>query len=181
MCYLYSYNINLIMIFKASLDRFNKISTILISVFFAGVILISFYNGLHEINYKIPILGLFFTLIYTICLLVRPLSYAISDNKVIINRLLSNVSVNFSDIKEVKNIKNLSAFSFIRVFAVGGLFGHYGKFWTRKDGFVTFYATKNDGAIMLITNTNKKIIITPDDTDVFLECFLKLDPEQSKQ
>ncbi len=39
---------------------------------------------------------------------------------------------------------------------------------------MTWYATRKDKAIMIITNENKKIILTPNETEKFIEEFTKI-------
>lgn len=162
------------MVFKASLDSFTKITTAVFTVVLATLAIFSYNNSTKQNIFDVPVLVILIVITYCGCFLYRPLSYEISNGKIIVNRLISNVNFNFSDIKEVKKINNLSMFWSIRVFAIAGIFGYFGRFSTNQYGTMICYATKKDAAFMLITNTNKKIIITPDETDAFLEYFLKL-------
>ena len=167
------------MVFKASLDSFTKITTAVFTVVLATLAIFSYNNSTKQNIFDVPVLVILIVITYCGCFLYRPLSYEISNGKIIVNRLISNVNFNFSDIKEVKKINNLSTFWCARVFAVAGIFGYFGRFWNNQYGTMICYATKKNAAFMLITNTNKKIIITPDETDAFLEYFLKLNSSKT--
>lgn len=103
----------------------------------------------------------------------KPISYEISNSRIIIKRLVGSINIEFSQVKEVKSIGELAIFSTVRLFGVGGLFGYFGTFWNSTYGRMTYYATNRKGAIMIITNKNIHIVITPDDVHLFLEQFLK--------
>jgi len=62
----------------------------------------------------------------------------------------------------------------VRTFGVGGLFGYFGKFWNKEYGNMTWYATRRDKAIMIITKENKKIILTPDEVEKFINEFKEI-------
>lgn len=56
----------------------------------------------------------------------------------------------------------------IRTFGVGGLFGYFGKYFNRTLGSMTWYATRKDNFVLILTNDDKKIILTPNEPDKFL-------------
>jgi len=62
----------------------------------------------------------------------------------------------------------------MRLFGSGGLFGYFGLFWNREFGTMTWYATRRDQAIMIITSSHKKLVITPDETDAFMQAYASL-------
>ena len=162
------------MVFKASMDKFTKIVTIVISILFTGIVFFPFMFA-GEKNYELySVLSFFLASIYLFCYMMRPTNYEITNTKIIVKRMVSDVSLNLSDVKEIKQFKNVSFMFSFRLFGVGGLFGYFGKFWDKEYGTMTYYATKNGNAIMIITNENKKIVITPDECDAFLEHFLKM-------
>ncbi len=159
------------MIFKASMDTFTKNTTVIIST----VIGLIFIFPLFTKDYTYPVFLIFIILgLYVISFALKPLRYKINKNVISIERLVNDVSFNISDIKLIQKVEDLSALSSIRLFGIGGLFGFFGIFWNSKYGRMTYYATKKNDSIMLITNQNKKIVITPDDKDAFLECFLTM-------
>jgi hypothetical protein len=56
-----------------------------------------------------------------------------------------------------------------RTFGNGGLFGYYGKFWNKKFGTMTWYATKLNNYILIKTHEGKKIVLTPDNPQLLEE------------
>ena len=65
-----------------------------------------------------------------------------------------------------KDIRNC-----VRTFGVGGLFGYYGCFANFTFGSMTWYATRKDKAVLITTNTNKKVLVTPNDPVAFIAAF----------
>ena len=167
------------MVFKASLDSFTKITTAVFTLVLATLAIFSYNNSTKQNIFDVPVLVILIVITYCGCFLYRPLSYEISNGKIIVNRLISNVNFNFSDIKEVKKINNLSIFSTVRIFASGGFFGYFGVFWNLKYGRMNFYATRRNNALMIISNENVKFVITPNEPNVFLEYFLKLNSSKT--
>lgn len=159
------------MIFKATLDTTAKLVTIAITLLFLGISLAPYLldnNTKHESSSVVLlILGLTYGISYGL----SPKSYEINQSNVIINRPLGNVILNRTQIKEILNLEKGQLSWSIRTFGVGGLFGYFGKFWNKKFGNMTWYATRRDNAIMIITHKNKKIILTPDESEKFVyEC-----------
>jgi hypothetical protein len=156
------------MIYKATLDNLAKGVTIVISVLFPVIIGIQFfYNSLGNVIPICTAIGL--TLIYFITYFFRPINYQILVDKLVIHRTISDIKIERTEIKSVELLEKEMLNSTIRVFGVGGLFGYYGKFTNSKMGMMTWYATRRDKAVMVITVTDKKIIITPDEPAKFVE------------
>jgi len=79
-----------------------------------------------------------------------------------------------NEIKEIKVLEFHDLTGLVRTFGNGGLFGYYGKFYSRKQGKMTLYTTRRDNRIMIITKADKKIIISPDDLALAKNIELKL-------
>jgi len=95
--------------------------------------------------------------------LYAPQSYTVDSNGLTISRPIGKVNIKLSDIKQVRTLADNETKGGIRTFGVGGLFGYFGKFHTPGIGHSTFYATQRKNRILLVTNNDKKIVITPDD------------------
>lgn len=152
------------MLYKASLDRAAIIITILVSLLFAALILF---------NFIMP-LALFLLSIYLICFNLKPLRYELGENELIISRIIMSVRINISDIESLTLISKEKLNGTIRTFGVGGLFGWYGKFSNSQLGNMTWYLTRRDKAILIITKTHKKILISPDDGEAFTQAYNSL-------
>jgi hypothetical protein len=156
------------MIYKTSLDNLAKGVTIGISVLFPAIVGIQFYyNPLGNVIPICTAVGL--TLIYFITFIFRPIHYQVLEDTLIIHRQIADVKIERSEIKSVELLDKEMLQSTIRVFGVGGLFGYYGKFANTKMGMMTWYATRRDKAVLVITITGKKIILTPDEPAIFVD------------
>lgn len=75
---------------------------------------------------------------------------------------------------EIKDITNVNAtlhatIGSIRTFGIGGLFGYIGYYKNSILGSYKAYATNSDNTVLIETNHNGKIVITPDDPNEFIE------------
>lgn len=95
--------------------------------------------------------------------LYAPQSYTVDSNDLTIRQPIGKVSIKLSDIKQVWTLADNETKGTIRTFGVGGLFGYFGKFHTPGIGHMTFYASQRKNKILIVTNSDKKIVITPDD------------------
>lgn len=154
--------------FNASLDKLAQVVTFIITIIFASIIigqLVLIIDSVQSVSFfSIPIVGL----IYLIVFLYRPLYYRITDNLLVIHRPISDIKINLIDIKSVELLDKKRLKGTIRTFGVGGLFGYWGKFTNSQIGAMTWYATRRDHAILITTTSNKKILLTPDDPDLFV-------------
>jgi hypothetical protein len=156
------------MTFKASLDTFCKIVTIGITVFFAVVIYIQAIQ-VQEVGYAAPIIfSSIFIIIYLISFLYRPVAYTINRDSVTIKRLLGSKNIALTDITYVKAIERKQLRWAVRIFGVGGLFGYWGTFTNSLFGRMTWYATNLNNAVMIETKKGKRIVISPNDVDAFI-------------
>jgi hypothetical protein len=149
------------MIYKASLDKTAILITSLVTLIFGALIVF---------NFSLP-LALFLILIYLICLLLKPLSYEITQDELIIRRLIKSIRINRNDIKSLELIEKATLSGTIRTFGVGGLFGWYGKFANFQLGAMTWYVTRRDKPVLIIKKDSKKILISPDEAEAFAKEF----------
>lgn len=159
------------MIYKTSLDNLAKGITISITVLFA-VIIIGQYSIIKDAGQAVPIYTtVALILIYFIAFAFRPINYNLANGKLTIHRLLLDVNIDRVNIKSVELIDKDKIGWSLRTFGVGGLFGYFGYFANIKMGKMTWYATRKDRTVLLLTNDNKKIILTPDDPTKFVTDF----------
>lgn len=159
------------MTYKTSLDNLAKGITISITVLFA-VIIIGQYSIIKDVGRAVPIYTtVALILIYFIAFAFRPINYNLANGKLTIHRLLLDVNIDRVNIKSVELIDKDKIGWSLRTFGIGGLFGYFGYFVNIKMGKMTWYATRKDRTVLLLTNDNKKIILTPDDPTKFLTDF----------
>lgn len=149
--------------YKASLDKTAIIITILVSLLF---------GALTILNFILP-LAILLLIVYLICWHLKPLSYEIKAEEIIIRRLIKSVHINRADIENLTLIDKDKLSGTIRTFGVGGLFGWYGKFSNNELGDMSWYLTRRDKPILIISKTGKKILISPDDAEAFSKEYNK--------
>lgn len=159
------------MTYKISLDNLAKSITVGVTVLFA-VIIVGQYALIRTAGTAIPIyttVGLLSG--YFIAFAFRPVSYELTDDKLIIHRLLWDIKIDRTNIRSVEILDKERIGWAIRTFGIGGLFGYYGKFANAKLGNMTWYATRKDKTVLVLTADNKKIILTPNDPEEFIADF----------
>ncbi len=156
--------------YKASLDSTSKTVTLLISVLFLSILLFQSILFIQYRTWTTFAVSLLLILIYALTYGYHPVHYAIRNSNVIVHRYLSDVTVLRSDIKNMELVDMKQMKGTIRTFGVGGVFGYFGQFLNRDIGCMTWYATRRDyKAILIELNNSKKIIITPDEPEQFLQ------------
>ena len=159
------------MTYKTSLDATAKVITASITILFAALIAMDI-SLIDQTGRTVSILVLVGLLsIYFITFSIRPISYSLTGEKLIIQRPLKNVTISRSVIKSVEQLGSDKLSGTIRTFGVGGLFGYFGKFANRQLGNMTWYATRRDKAVLVRTVNNQKIILTPNNPEQFVTDF----------
>ena len=57
----------------------------------------------------------------------------------------------------------------LRIAGIGGVFGYIGHFKNRILGNYKAYATHRRKTVVILTNKNEQIVITPDDPELFVQ------------
>jgi len=162
------------MIFKASLDKVTLLVTIGITILFLVIGFGPLFFD-HDLKNSVPIfVDIFLFLAYGLCFGLSPQSYEINEKNLIIKRLFKNVVINRSQIISATSVESSKVRWAVRTFGVGGLFGYFGKFWNKEFGDMTWYATQRSHTVLIITDQHQKIVLTPDEVDLFIEEVMNL-------
>lgn len=153
--------------FSVSLDKLAKILTVIILLLFSFSIYSSLYLYFVEQNVLLLLAAIILAIVFIVIYSFRPIRYTILNGNLTIHRLFNNVEVVKSEIKSVGSINKKKVDYAIRIFGVGGLFGYFGKFSNKKQGVMTWYCTRRDKLVLIITE-NEKIILSPDDPEAFV-------------
>lgn len=155
------------MTFKTSLDKTAIVITSAVTIFFA-VIICGQYAFIKDAGHALPIYTTTACLLtYFLAFAFRPINYAVTEQELIVRRLLWNVYIKRGDIKNIELLEAPEIRGAIRTFGVGGLWGYFGNFANFSLGRMTWYATRRDKPILVETTNNKKLILTPDEPDRF--------------
>lgn len=159
------------MTYKASLDKTGRIITVSVTLIFMFIILVQYIDRIN-INNSIRILtSAVLAAIYFGTYALAPLGYIVNFKELIIRRPLANIRIKKTNIQRVEIIDRELLKRSIRVFGDGGLFGYYGKFSNSQMGLMTWYITRRDKLVLVLTADNRKIILSPDDPHRFVAEF----------
>lgn len=157
--------------FTTSLDKFNKITTIIVSAILLTVLIPVFFftpSDERDVATSVTVIPIiFFTVVY----LLRPKNYSVSADKLLIHRLINTVEIDRTNIQFVQEIDASKVKNSLRTFGVGGFFGSFGKFWNAGLGSMTWYVTRKNNFVLVETKDKKKIILTPDKPEEFVASF----------
>lgn len=97
--------------------------------------------------------------------LFAPQSYSISEDQIIIHRMIGNIVINQSEILSTELIENYDHIAY-RAFAVGGLFGFFGAFVLKNGERATLYCSRLDHVVAIKTE-HKSYVISPENPEKF--------------
>ena len=156
------------MVFKASLDTMAKVITIGITVIFACLILLPVVVASARYDERLYIAIIVFA-VYAIAWLFSPQQYGVTTDALEIYRPIGKIVIPKSDIATAQ-LQNAAPMA-VRTFGVGGLFGYFGAFYNFQSGNMSYYITNRHNCIMIITNNNRKIVISPDEREAFIDAL----------
>jgi hypothetical protein len=151
--------------YTASMDTPVVIITTCTTILFAAVIVVQY--TVQE-TVMPSIISLLLAGIYLFIFLLKPVYYFVDSHQLVIHRLLNNVVIERSRISTVSLLDIKEIRGSVRTFGVGGLFGYFGRFYRYGIGSMTWYATRRNHLVLIVTHDGQKIIVTPDDTATFI-------------
>jgi hypothetical protein len=156
--------------FTASLDGLAKGVTISSIVIFIFTIAFPYFiQKPSEMGVEAILIPLLLLVIFFGIFIFRPVSYSITDQEVIIHRPWKDVKINQKDIQSVEILDENFAKNTLRTFGVGGLWGYFGKFTHSSLGSMDWYVTRRDTLVLLKIVGNKKVVLSPDELNYFVE------------
>ena len=99
--------------------------------------------------------------------LLKTLSVSVADDSITINRKIKPVVIEFSEIASIRRVDDMK-FA-MRTFGNGGLFGYTGMYYKKGIGSMTWYCTQRQNYILIEKTGGKKLVVTPDDADGFMQ------------
>src|SRR4051812_2274670 len=143
--------------FSAPHDQGSKVITATVFVLFAVTAI-----ALHNIL-MLALIALLLVATYA----WSPTGYAITEGTVVVKRLMGNVRISLDEVRDVRAANAHDLSGAIRLFASGGLFGHFGIFRTSGLGRCTWYVTDRNRAVVLVTKSGT-MLFSPDDVAGFI-------------
>ncbi|MCF3109717.1 PH domain-containing protein [Niabella sp. CC-SYL272] len=161
--------------FTASYDKATKIITALVGMLML-LVLVSMWMGLKTAGTWFPLL---FMVVVSFLSVILPYGFSITkyqmnQEELIICRPMGNKKIALTSIASAAIIDpKLLRWSW-RIFGSGGMFGYYGTFGNKHLGTMRWYLTRKDQVILITTITNKKLLLSPDDADAFIQQYNQL-------
>jgi Na+-driven multidrug efflux pump len=160
--------------FKASLDVQSKIITSVLAPVFLLVpwfILSTILQGTKDTKYQsvFIFLGVTLAVLFVFTFLLSPTRYIIENKKLTIKTRIKDFTYNLEHLKKSGAITKSEMGFLIRVFGNGGIFGYTGFFTSKVFGRMQFWVTNSSKLILLELANNKKVVLSPDDTEGFLK------------
>jgi len=112
------------------------------------------------------------------CAALGVYGYSIQEGELQIVRLGWSKNIPLSGIRRVEN-KPIAMMGSIRTFGIGGVFGYIGKFKNSILNNYTAYVTHRKKTVLIVTDADEKILISPDDPNEFinsLKVYIKKEP-----
>lgn len=111
----------------------------------------------------LPLIVLLVTLLYA------PRGYAVGSDGIIVCRIGPNVVLGRDRIAEIRRIR-LEELGFpLRIWGSGGLFGAFGRFWSRRLGAFRAYVTNRTDLVLIVLTSGEKVLISPGPAVRFLD------------
>lgn len=162
------------MTYKASLDNGARIITAGVTILFITIITLELFYLKQAPLFVVIASSSLLVVIYLLVFLLRPVQYELTAGEVIIRRQAEKVTISRQEIAKAEIPDRQRMGTPVRTFGVGGLFGYFGKFYSSRIGSMTWYATRRDRIILIETIHSRRIIISPDEPEKFLEELNKL-------
>jgi hypothetical protein len=143
--------------FSVSYDRTSQVISSLVSL----AVLVSVVAA-H--NFAVGCLA---SLALALAYAYSPLGYIVSQQSIIVRRLVGNATIPLEGVQEVRVTTSDDMRGCIRLWGSGGLFGYYGWFRTSKLGRSIWYVTNRKKMIVVRTGA-KTALFSPDEVDGFL-------------
>jgi hypothetical protein len=119
---------------------------------------------------------LFLFVLFIAMYYLKPTCLVVDGEGITIERKLKPVVIKFTEIKSIRIAEAGEMKGAIRTFGNGGLFGYTGYYYNRKLGSMRWHCTQRTNYVIIDKSNNKKVIVTPDDPEVFLARVLSLQP-----
>lgn len=156
--------------FKASLGNTSKIITVVVSLLMLVIVIIAFVDLSNKVWWLAA-----FALLFILTILggwaYSIKSYEIKDNMLFIKRPIGSRQFSLHFLKKVERIPRKDLWMSFRLFGSGGFFGYYGRFYNMNYGSMRMFATNLNNAVMLTLNDGRKIVVTPDEPQNFIDAL----------
>ncbi len=108
-----------------------------------------------------------------------PAGYAVEAGRLRIERPLRAIEVPLPSIRAAAALPDGALSGAARIAGSGGLFGYYGRFWSRRLGAFRLYATRRTGLVAVDTD-RERFVLSPEPPARFLDVLLSRAPSAAR-
>lgn len=164
--------------FAAILPSKNKRLTLFFNLFVLIIIALLLFSKQQLIpSLFAQILSALFLLLLVFIYSGRTIAYELSNNELKIIRPFKNKIIPFSQIQDMWIVRFPHLYIKKKIIASGGLWGDYGTYYSDRYGKLKLYTTELNHNILLTTNANQKLVLSPKEIVAFLDAFYLLKEE----
>ena len=150
--------------FRAPLGPGVLVATIAVCLMLLG--------GIALTAFRLPLLGVLLVVVLVLSAVLAPRAYLIERSRLTIERGWLPIQLPLSDIKDARLMERTELRGSIRTLASGGLFGIYGRFWSRSLGHFRMYARRADGFVLIDAGT--RYVVSPESPAEFVAALNSL-------
>jgi hypothetical protein len=110
---------------------------------------------------------------------LAPGGYAVEAGRLRIDRPLRPIEIPLASIRAAAALPDGALSGSARIAGSGGLFGYYGRFWSRRLGAFRLYATRRTGLVAVDTD-RERFVLSPEPPARFLEVLLSRAPSAAR-
>ena len=156
--------------------KWNKEVWIVTSALFVGLVgtilflIYGFVKGMdHGLLYSLmPLVVILLGLIIG-CEGYAPQYLEVGDDRIVIVRRYAGVTIHRTEIISVRPLSSKDFRGVLRLCGCDGLFGYMGKYWSKKLGKFSLYATSKSNLFLINTTTRGKIVLGCSEPEKMLE------------
>jgi hypothetical protein len=165
--------------FPAPWDRTLRIVTaVAIAAMLAGAALLVLLAASIEAPFAaVMVAGIAATM--AIAFALAPRGYALQPGSLRIERPLRAIEIPLASIRGAWTLPDGGLRGALRVAGSGGLFGYYGRFWSKGLGAFRLYATRRTGLVVVDT-AEERFVLSPEPPERFLDVLLSRAPSASR-
>jgi hypothetical protein len=111
---------------------------------------------------------------------LAPRAFAVEGGAIRIERRLREIAIPLHAVRSAGLLPAGALRRAVRLGGSGGLFGYYGRFWSRSLGAFRLYATRRDGLVRIDT-ADERFVLSPDAPERFLGEVLSRAPQAASE
>jgi len=148
-----------------------------LAVVAAGVVALglALSRGEPELLWPFLVCPVIFAVVLGATYLLAPRGFAILGRELVVERRLRPVRIELSAIRAVGPLPAERVAGAVRLGGSGGLFGHFGWYFSRRLGAFRMYASRRSGLVLVETD-DEAFVLSPGDPDAFTEALLARAP-----